>query len=80
MEIPERLPWYDRLFLISDGVAVLRIRGEQDRDLVFLPDTGPPGVTEARFPRNTYVGSRTILTVEDLLHSSRIRVYPNPWR
>jgi len=80
MEIPEHLPWYDRLFLISGGAAVLRIRGEEDRDLVFLPDTGDPEVMATRLPRNTYLGTRTILTQEDRLQGSLIQVYLNPWR
>jgi len=79
MDIPDRLPWYDRVFATSHGLVVRRIRGENERDLVLLPPEGRSSVTRERFPENTYVGERTILAISDLLNGTQIQVYLNPW-
>ncbi len=80
VEIPEHLPWYDRVFATSRGPVVRRVRGEEERDLVLLPQDGRGTATRRRFPENTYVGERTILAVRDLVVGTQIQVYPNPWQ
>jgi hypothetical protein len=80
IEVPDRLPWFDRIFATSRGLVVRRIRGMESRDLVLLPPEGGSFVTDAQFPENTFVGEETILTVEDLLQGTQVRVFRNPWR
>jgi hypothetical protein len=80
IEVPDRLPWHDRIFATSRGLVVRRIRGMESRDLVLLPPEGGSLVTDAQFPENTFVGEESILTVEDLVQGTRVRVFPNPWR
>jgi hypothetical protein len=60
-------------------LVVRRIRGLEDRDLVLLKPEGGSLVTASLFPENTYVGERTILTVEDLLQGTRVQIFRNPW-
>jgi hypothetical protein len=79
LEIPEYLPWFDRVFATSSGIAVRRVRGEHERDLVLLPPEGGSSVTDLLFPANTFVGDRSILAVRDLLQGTQIQVFPNPW-
>jgi len=79
IDVPDRLPWYDRIFSTSRGLVVRRIRGLEDRDLVLLKPEGGSLVTASLFPENTYVGERTILTVEDLLQGTRVQIFRNPW-
>jgi hypothetical protein len=80
MEVPDHLPWYDRIFVTSRGLVVRRLRGMEDRDLVLLPVEGGSFVTDYLFPENTFVGNRSILTVEDLLQGTRVRIFRNPWQ
>ncbi|MBT8398122.1 MAG: hypothetical protein HKO65_09685 [Gemmatimonadetes bacterium] len=79
LEIPDHLPWYDRVFATSRGLVVRRIRGEEARDLVLLPPEEGSSVAREVFPENTYVGERTILAVRDLPNGTQVQVYPNPW-
>jgi hypothetical protein len=79
IQIPDLLPWYDRIFFAQGGLVVRRIRGEEERDLVFLKKGAPPVVTEAGLPRRTFAGRETVLTAEDLLQGARIRIFPSPW-
>ena len=80
IEVPDRLPWFDRFFATSRGLVVRRIRGMESRDLVLLPPEGGSFVTDTQFPEDTFVGEETILTVEDLLQGTRVRIFRNPWR
>jgi hypothetical protein len=80
MEVPDHLPWYDRIFVTSRGLVVRRLRGMEERDLVLLPVEGGSFVTNVLFPENTFVGNRSILTVEDLLQGTRVRIFQNPWQ
>ncbi|MFH1765686.1 MAG: hypothetical protein ABIF09_15970 [Gemmatimonadota bacterium] len=80
MDVPTHLPWYDRIFVTSRGLVVRRLRGMEDRDLVLLPVEGGSSVTDYLFPENTFVGNRSILTVEDLLQGTRVRIFRNPWQ
>jgi hypothetical protein len=79
IQIPDLLPWYDRIFFAHGGLVVRRIRGEEERDLVFLQKGEPPMVTEAGLPRKTFAGRETVLTVEDLLQGTRIQILPSLW-
>jgi len=78
--MPDHLPWYDRVFSTYQGLVVRRVRGMEDRDLILLPPEGGSSVTGSLFPQNTFVGNETILSVQDLLQGTRVRIYPNPWR
>jgi hypothetical protein len=80
IEVPEHLPWYDRLFATARGLVVRRIRGEEERDLLLLLEGEESSVTDLLFPESTFVGEETILTARDLLQGTRIQVFPNPWR
>jgi hypothetical protein len=80
MEVPDRLPWYDRLFALPEGVGVLRIEGYETRELVYLGDDGEAGILNARLPANTYVGRTTILLAEDRIQGSWIQIHSNPWK
>ena len=80
VEIPDHLPWYDRMFATSRGLVVRRVRSEHERDLVLLGPGGESSVTDMMFPENTYVGEESILVVRDLLQGSEIQLFPNPWR
>jgi hypothetical protein len=79
VEIPDHLPWYDRIFSTPRGLVARRIRGEEDRDLVLLQSDGQNLVTDSFFPENTFVGGETILTVRDLPQGTKLAVFPNPW-
>lgn len=79
LDVPEHLPWFDAVFATSRGLVARRIRGEEERDLVLLRPTGKISVTEERFPRVTFVGEGSILTVEELLQGTRVQLFPNPW-
>ena len=80
VEVPDHLPWYDRIFVTSQGLVVRRIRGLEDRDLVLLRPDGKSLVTESLFPEITFVGERSILTVQDLLQGTRVQIFRNPWQ
>ena len=80
IEVPDHLPWYDRIFVTSRGLIVRRIRGMEDRDLVLLQPEGGSFVTDSLFPENTFVGERSILTVQDLLQGTRVQIFRNPWQ
>ena len=79
IDIPQRLPWYDRVFVTSRGLVVRRIRGVEERDLVLLKTDGGSSVTDSLFPETTFVGERSILTVQDLLQGTKVQIFPNPW-
>ena len=79
IDIPQRLPWYDRVFVTSRGLVVRRIRGVEERDLVLLKTDGGSSVTDSLFPEATFVGERSILTVQDLLQGTKVQIFPNPW-
>jgi len=79
IDVPEHLPWYDRIFATSRGLVVRRIRGVEGRDLVLLPPDGRSSVTDSLFPEGTFVGERSILTVQDLLQGTKVQIFPNPW-
>ena len=80
MEVPDHLPWYDRIFATSQGLVVRRIRGMEDRDLVLLKPDGKSSVTDSLFPETTFVGEKGILTVQDLLQGTRVQIFRNPWQ
>jgi hypothetical protein len=80
VEVPDHLPWYDRIFVTSQGLVVRRIRGLEDRDLVLLKPDGNSLVTESLFPEITFVGEKSILTVQDLLQGTRVQIFRNPWQ
>ena len=80
VEVPERFPWFDKVFSISGGLVVRRILTEEERDLVLLSPGGLPQVSDRVFPANTFVGEETVLTSRDLLQGTEIQIYPNPWR
>jgi hypothetical protein len=79
IDIPQRLPWYDRVFVTSRGLVVRRIRGVEERDLVLLKTDGGSSVTDSLFPEATFVGERSILTVQDLLQGTKVQIFRNPW-
>jgi hypothetical protein len=79
MEVPDYLPWYDRIFFTSQGLVVRRVRGLEERDLVLLPPVGSPSITDRVFPEVTFVGETTLLAVRDLFQGTQLTVYPNPW-
>lgn len=80
MAVPDRYPWFDKVFSTSRGPVVRRILGEKDRDLVLLSPQGGTRVSDIVFPENTFVGEETILAARDLLQGTEIRIFPNPWR
>jgi hypothetical protein len=80
MEVPDRYPWFDRIFSTTRGLVVRRILGEEERDLVLLGPLGKPQVSERSFPANTFVGESTVLAARDLLQGTEISIFPNPWR
>jgi hypothetical protein len=49
-------------------------------DLVLLPWEGGSWVTDSLFPETTFVGERSILTVEDLIQGTRTQIFRNPWQ
>lgn len=79
IRVPDSLPWFDRIFSTSRGLVVSRLRGAEERDLILLPPEGGSLVTDSLFPQNTFVGERSILSVQDLLQGTRIQIFPNPW-
>jgi hypothetical protein len=80
MDVPDRYPWFDRIFSTTRGLVVRRILGEEERDLVLLRPTGEPLVSGRVFPANTFVGEETVLAARDLLQGTEISIFPNPWR
>lgn len=80
IRVPDVLPWYDAFFVTSRGIAVRRIRSSEERDIVLLHLEGGASVAQGILPRTTHVGEESILSIEDVLRGSRIRVHANPWR
>jgi hypothetical protein len=79
VDLPEAMPWFDRLFRVPQGIVVRRIRGLEARDLLFLSTEGTIFRVDALVGSDTFVGSRTLIRVRDLMQGTEIRVYPAPW-
>jgi hypothetical protein len=80
MVVPDRYPWFDRIFSTSRGLIVRRILEEEERDLVLLGPHEGSRVSDMVFPEDTFVGEETILAARDLLQGTEIQIFPNPWR
>jgi hypothetical protein len=79
LEIPEELPWYDRVFSVPRGLVFRRLRGVEERDLVLVAPGEGSWVTDTLFPEQTFVGEETILVVRDRLEGTEVTLYPVPW-
>lgn len=80
VEVPDLLPWFDRLFVIPQGLVIRRIRGEDLRDLVLLDSLGAASVLDRLLPENTFMGDHTVLATRDMLEGTQIQIFRNPWR
>lgn len=80
MEVPDRYPWFDKIFSTSRGLVVRRILGEEERDLVLLGPDDEARVSSLVFPEDTFVGEETVLAARDLMQGTEIQVFTNPWR
>jgi hypothetical protein len=79
VDLPESMPWFDRLFEVSRGLVVRRVRGVDTRDLLLVSADGPIFRVNTLVDSDTFVGSHTLIRVRDLMQGTEIRVYPAPW-